>query len=751
MTVSSTSPRIKYNCNGSTTDFAFTFNASASDEITVILTTSAGVETTLTENSHYFVTAALNSDYSTGGTVSTCVTGDITTPYAWASGYTLTIMRVVDITQESDFVPQATLYQSFENALDKAARVDQQLQEQIDRVPMLKKSSANSDITLADPVAGEYLRWNTGGTGIESTAQVSTLGEYTASGTGAVARTIDAKLGEYVTPEDFGASGDGLTDDSPYIQLAIASLTGGGLLKGIPGSTYKWETKVTSSVANVHFDFTGCTISNAVALATETIYGETSNALLNITASHCSVKGGNWSNIASEGIRVTGAYAGGDSFTGAGYLEDIKISDVVFDDIDDNALIVRFFNDLTIQNVTVRDKGAGLTTHSKEIAIKYGLGANISDCKVLNCMNGGAFYELNVENVTYTNCIAYNLTNANASYKQDTIAYYSTYSKNINLVNCQAYQPDGGTPVKCSEEDQDISITGGIFEVAGDDDDIYAGVFFQGVNGFLVNGATIKTNVKPGIRMRIHSTPTPDENARDGIISNCKIYTTYTGTVTSPSASGSGIDYYGNATGGGIVTAPIFITGNYLYGGNIRALQIENGKISDNYLYTATDYDTAQGGIYLDRCVNIVVDNNFLKNEDTTVEAKIGIYNTASSLIWCKNNMVSFPAGPIAGSIGYYWDASGSSNYWDNNRALYAETDYSGAIPTITEGKQNSTADGGTIAHGMNSTPSSVQLTIGTAGEIITGTADGTNITVAIKKHDGTAGTTQTVFWRAVR
>src|SRR5574343_647551 len=164
MTVSSTSPRIKYDCNGSTTDFTFTFNCSASDELTVILTTSAGVETTLTENSHYFVTAALNSDYSTGGTVSTCVTGDITTPYAWASGYTLTIMRVVDITQASDFVPQATLYQSFENALDKCARIDQQIQEQLDRTPKFKDSSAITDITFPEPEAGKVVGFNAAGT-----------------------------------------------------------------------------------------------------------------------------------------------------------------------------------------------------------------------------------------------------------------------------------------------------------------------------------------------------------------------------------------------------------------------------------------------------------------------------------------------------------------------------------------------------------------------------------------------------------
>jgi hypothetical protein len=173
MTVSSTSPRIKYDCNGSTTDFTFTFNASATDEISVILTTSAGVETTLTENSHYFVTAT-NNDYTAGGTVSTCVTGDITTPYAWATGYTLTIMRVVDITQETDLVPQPTLYQSFENALDKCARIDQQLQEQLDRTPKFKDSSDTTDITFPEPEANKIIGWNAGATDLSTFTATAT-------------------------------------------------------------------------------------------------------------------------------------------------------------------------------------------------------------------------------------------------------------------------------------------------------------------------------------------------------------------------------------------------------------------------------------------------------------------------------------------------------------------------------------------------------------------------------------------------
>ncbi len=69
-------------------------------------------------------------------------------------------------------------------------------------------------------------------------------------------------------------------------------------------------------------------------------------------------------------------------------------------------------------------------------------------------------------------------------------------------------------------------------------------------------------------------------------------------------------------------------------------------------------------------------------------------------------------------------------------------TENSGAAATV--------ADGGTIAHGCVKAPTKVTLTGSVAGEIVTVTSiNATNITVAIKKPDGSAGTTQTIYWRA--
>lgn len=61
-----------------------------------------------------------------------------------------------------------------------------------------------------------------------------------------------------------------------------------------------------------------------------------------------------------------------------------------------------------------------------------------------------------------------------------------------------------------------------------------------------------------------------------------------------------------------------------------------------------------------------------------------------------------------------------------------------------------SVADGGTIAHGLYAAPTKVTVTPSTASEMVSVTALGaTTFTVAIKKHDNSAGTTQTVYWEA--
>jgi len=73
-----------------------------------------------------------------------------------------------------------------------------------------------------------------------------------ASGTGAVARTISAIASDVANVKNFGAAGNGSTDDTAAIQSAINSLTNGGTVF-FPAGTYKVSSQINSSVRGVIF------------------------------------------------------------------------------------------------------------------------------------------------------------------------------------------------------------------------------------------------------------------------------------------------------------------------------------------------------------------------------------------------------------------------------------------------------------------------------------------------------------------
>lgn len=70
---------------------------------------------------------------------------------------------------------------------------------------------------------------------------------FTQAGTGAVSRTAQAKLRERVSVADFGAVGDGVTNDAPAIANAIASLTNGGELIFENGKNYLCSTAIVNA------------------------------------------------------------------------------------------------------------------------------------------------------------------------------------------------------------------------------------------------------------------------------------------------------------------------------------------------------------------------------------------------------------------------------------------------------------------------------------------------------------------------
>jgi len=74
-------------------------------------------------------------------------------------------------------------------------------------------------------------------------------------GTGAVARTVNAKLREMVSVKDFGAVGNGVTDDTAAIQAAITATSAGIIL--IPEGTYKVSSTISWTKNNIYVEGEG--------------------------------------------------------------------------------------------------------------------------------------------------------------------------------------------------------------------------------------------------------------------------------------------------------------------------------------------------------------------------------------------------------------------------------------------------------------------------------------------------------------
>jgi hypothetical protein len=132
MSVSSTTTKVSYSGDGSTTVFAYTFKVFADADLRVIERASNGTETVKTLTTHYTVSGA--------GTDSG---GNVTFTTAPASGVTVIIKRNLGLTQGTDYIENDPFpAESHEDALDRLTFIAQNIQEQVDRC--IKASETNT-------------------------------------------------------------------------------------------------------------------------------------------------------------------------------------------------------------------------------------------------------------------------------------------------------------------------------------------------------------------------------------------------------------------------------------------------------------------------------------------------------------------------------------------------------------------------------------------------------------------------------
>lgn len=171
MALASTTVKVSYDGDGATVAFPTTFIFWDNTDIEAILRDATGTETTWVHGTQYTLSGG---DGSTG----TLTVNTTPTDYTPAVGEKLVIRSARANTQPTVF-PLGGPFPSTnaERLADQLCRLIQQRQEEIDRTVKLTVTSAFSDITIPDPSAATFLRWNAAGTALENVtlADLSTV------------------------------------------------------------------------------------------------------------------------------------------------------------------------------------------------------------------------------------------------------------------------------------------------------------------------------------------------------------------------------------------------------------------------------------------------------------------------------------------------------------------------------------------------------------------------------------------------
>lgn len=168
--------------------------------------------------------------------------------------------------------------------------------------------------------------------------------------------------------------------------------------------------------------------------------------------------------------------------------------------------------------------------------------------------------------------------------------------------------------------------------------------------------------------------------------------------------------------------------------------------------------DTTTNGIYIESGAGTAATTNVRIVGGRTIEhgSNVRIVAPASTTVNVWLDALRIADADAGGAVGIFANGAGNANVYvgesvvfSNNTTNMTHTASGGSLVNrIRSSGATSVADGGTVTHGHPKTPTNVRVTPSTASEFVSVTAIGaTTFTVAIKTHDNSAGTTQTVYW----
>lgn len=251
MTVSSTTRTAgPYVGTGSVSTYPFAFKVFQASDVLVTQYDTSGNATVLTLTSQYSVTLNASQNTNPGGTIT--LVSPLPLSYQLFIGSQVPELQGTSITNNGGFYPQV-----IESALDYLTILTQQISASLSLA--LKRSLISNVYNLGGgTITGGATAVNptdlptlaqvqglvaNGAIPLLSAAGGSALVGFQQVGTGSVLRTVQARLYDLeVSVKDFGATGNGVTDDTAAIQTAINACVGKTVY--FPPGTYK----ITSSI-----------------------------------------------------------------------------------------------------------------------------------------------------------------------------------------------------------------------------------------------------------------------------------------------------------------------------------------------------------------------------------------------------------------------------------------------------------------------------------------------------------------------
>lgn len=238
----------------------------------------------------------------------------------------------------------------------------------------------NNTVTFTQGLhEGALVKFSTVQTQTSSVANAGAV-TFLQAGTGAVPRSVQSKERDIVSVKDFGAQGDGVTDDTAAIQAAVTSMAEGGILYFPPGKYRLTDEIVIPPYGGLILQGEGGNDSrfgSPVPSADGTfIFQETNNKAIFVFGGGCSyssVKDMTLSSTATPGVSWSGTNKFGIKIEGA-------LPNVIWSLMFDNIV---FFN--LERGISCVDTNAGLNLSGQDLSVAP---VGINQCIFTYCKIG---------------------------------------------------------------------------------------------------------------------------------------------------------------------------------------------------------------------------------------------------------------------------------------------------------------------------------------------------------------------------